>query len=75
MDTSQQTSPLKAIKMMCRDQCCSNDMDSWKNCTIESCQLHPFRFGKNPFRKKRELTDEERQVIADRLAESKGKSK
>ena len=71
MDTSQKTSPMKAIKLFCRDQCCNNDMDSWKNCTITDCQLHPFREGKNPFRKKREMTDEQRQAIAERLQKAR----
>lgn len=71
MDTSQKTSPMKAIKLFCRSQCCCDDMDNWKNCNITDCQLYPFRLGKNPFRKKRKLTDKQRQAIADRLQKAR----
>ena len=71
MDTSQKTSPLKAIKQYCRSQCCCDDMESWKECSITTCQLHPFRMGKNPFRKKRELTEVQRKAIADRLEKAR----
>lgn len=71
MDKTQATSVLKAIKIHCRTNCCCDDMDSWKNCVITECQLHPFRMGKNPFRKKRELSDEQRQAIADRLEKAR----
>lgn len=71
MKDEQRTSPLKAIKQYCRTQCCCDDMDSWKNCQIEDCQLHPFRLGKNPFRKKRKMTDEQRKKIANRLAKAR----
>jgi hypothetical protein len=46
-------------------------MEAWKHCNIEDCQLHPFRMGKNPFRKKRELTDKQRQAIAERLEKAR----
>ena len=80
MNTEQQTSPMKAIKLFCREQCCcvgpdnEGGMDAWKNCNIEECQLHPFRLGKNPFRKKRKLTDKQRQAIADRLQKAREES-
>ena len=58
--------PLKAIRQYCLD--CSNwSSNEVKLCKIESCPLFPFRLGKNPYRAKRVLTDEQRQVMAERL--------
>ena len=58
-------SPIKAIRMKCLD-CCLDSVNEVKLCTIENCPLHPFRFGKNPFRK-RTLSEEQKQAIAERL--------
>lgn len=59
--------PTKAIREKCLD--CSNG--SWnevKLCPVVKCALHPFRFGRNPFRQKREMTPEQREAAAARLA-------
>jgi len=71
MIKEQATSVLKAIKLHCRSNCCCDDMDHWKTCENSDCQLHPFRMGKNPFRKKRTMTDEQRQATADRLKKAR----
>lgn len=64
------TSPVKAIRAYCLE--CSNGATSEvKNCPICDCPLFPFRFGKNPYRKQREMTEEERRVLADRLKEAR----
>lgn len=65
------TSPAKAIRAKCID-CCGGSMAEVKLCEIEDCALHPFRFGRNPYRTKRVLTEEERMRLARNLA--KGKS-
>ena len=36
----------RSIKFYCKSQCCCDDLESWRNCTISSCFLWPFRFGK-----------------------------
>lgn len=36
----------KAIKLYCKSQCCCDDMESWKNCTITACFLWRYRTGK-----------------------------
>lgn len=64
------TSPMKAIREKCVD-CCGGNRHEIKVCPVKSCMLWPFRYGKNPFRKKRELTDEQRQAIADRLEKAR----
>lgn len=63
-----ETNPVRAIRRKCLD-CCMNQVEEVKRCPIEDCPLFPFRFGKNPFRTKREYTEEQRQAMASRLAE------
>lgn len=60
------TNPVKAIREKCLD-CCCGSINEVKMCPCESCSLYPFRFGKNPFRQKREMTEEQRKAIGDRL--------
>ena len=62
------TNPVKAIRAKCLDCCCGSTAEV-TNCTAIHCALFPFRFGKNPYRQRREMTEEERQVLADRLRE------
>ena len=64
------TSPLKAIRAKCLN-CCCDQPGEVKNCTSTSCSLYDFRMGKNPFRKKREYTDEERQAMRERLSKNR----
>ena len=59
--------PLRAIRAKCLD-CCGGSPAEVRECEITHCDLHPYRMGKNPFRKKRELSDEQREVLATRLA-------
>ena len=63
-------SVLKAIRAKCLD-CCGNMPSEVRECHISRCALHPYRMGKNPFRKKRELTDEQREALATRLHEAR----
>ena len=63
------TSPLKAIRCFCIE-CMGGQVREVKNCTAPNCPLYAFRMGKNPYRS-RELTDEERQAIAERLRNAK----
>lgn len=58
-------SPVKAIREFCRE-CTGGDLEWIRNCPSDSCSLYPFRMGKDP-RKKRNLTDEQKKVFADRL--------
>ena len=62
-------SPAKAIRAFCLE-CCGGNSNEVRNCTSERCPLKPFRFGKNPFTK-RELTDEQREQLAERLAKAR----
>lgn len=60
-------SVLKAVRAKCLD-CTCYQPSLVRECEMTDCALHPYRMGTNPFRKKRELTDEQRQALADRLA-------
>jgi len=72
MDNKQITSPLKAIRAKCLDCCCDQTTEV-KLCPASTCPLYPFRFGKNPFRK-RELTDEQREALCQRLELGRAKN-
>ena len=67
------TSPLKAIRAKCMD-CTCYQRDEIKYCPVETCALHPFRFGKNPFIN-RTMTEEQRLIAAQRLKEAREKKK
>lgn len=58
--------PVKAIRAKCLD-CCGQQANEVKMCPAQDCPLYPFRFGKNPYRK-RELTPEQKAVMGARLA-------
>lgn len=60
------TSPVKAIRAKCLDCCCGQQAEV-KSCTAKDCPLYPFRFGKNPYRAKRELTEEQKASMRERM--------
>ncbi len=64
------TSPLRAIRNKCLD-CTCNSPREVEACPIAKCSLHPFRFGKNPYRKERS----EAQMEATRRALEKLRAK
>lgn len=64
------TNPVKAIREKCLDCSCGSTTEV-KECVVEQCPLFPYRLGKNPFRQKREMTDEERKALGDRLREAR----
>jgi hypothetical protein len=60
-------SPLKIIREHCLD-CSNGQYSEVENCPCDKCKLWPYRFGKNPFREPKKLTDEQRQKIRERLS-------
>ena len=57
---------LKAIKLKCMD-CCGGSYNEVRECTCaDTCFLHPFRLGKNPF-SGRVMTPEQREKARERL--------
>lgn len=63
-------SPLKAIRANCL-QCVGGSAYEVRTCTAKNRYLFPFRFGKNPYTKKREMTEEQRAEAADRLRKAR----
>ena len=66
------TSPVKAIRAFCLD-CCGGSASEVRDCTSQMCVLKPFRFGKNPYRVKREMTEEQRAAAIERLEVARAK--
>lgn len=64
------TNPVKAIRAYCLECSCGATSEV-KECPVNKCPLYPFRMGKNPYRQRREMSDEERQVLAARLIEAR----
>ena len=62
--------PVKAIRAFCID-CCGGSSNEVKLCTAPKCALYPFRLGKNPYRTKRVMTDEQRAEATERLAKAR----
>ncbi len=67
--TDKITSPIKAIRAKCLE--CSCTANEVKMCPITDCALYPFRYGKNPYRTKRELTGEQKAALTERLTAAK----
>lgn len=61
------TNPVKAIRVKCLD-CCCGQANEVKLCTVNNCALYPFRFGKNPYRTKREYTEKQKAALHARLS-------
>ena len=64
------TNPVKAIRAFCMECSCGQTSEV-KCCPVYKCPLYPFRMGKNPYRQRREMSEEEKQVLADRLKEAR----
>ena len=58
--------PMQAICTKCLD-CMNGQKHEVKLCTCSDCPLFDFRLGKNPNVKKRELTDEQRAAMRERM--------
>jgi len=61
---------LTAIRAKCMD-CSCYQRSEIENCTVTKCALYPFRFGRNPWRKTVELTEERRQRNAEILKQAR----
>lgn len=61
-----------AIKAKCME-CCCGQREEVRLCKIETCPIWPYRMGKNPFRKKRELTEEQRAAASERFAKARAR--
>ena len=60
------TSPMKAIRSHCKQ--CVGTFEEIKVCGGEkTCPLFAFRMGKNPYRKIRILTEDQKQAASERF--------
>lgn len=59
----------EAVRLKCLD-CSVYQYNEVRDCVVANCPLYPFRLGKNPF-KKRNLTEEQRKEIGERLNKNK----
>lgn len=64
------TTPLKVIREKCLYCCYFQMLEVWE-CGAKRCPLYPFRMGKNPYRIKRQLSDEQKQALAQRLSKNR----
>lgn len=57
--------PLKAIRLNCLE--CVGTRVEVENCEETDCPLWHYRFGKNPFRTKRVLSEEQKKAASERF--------
>ena len=63
---------MKAIRLKCLDCSCGSTKEV-RLCPIPRRPLHPFRFGKNPYIKKREYTEAQREALRELGQENRAK--
>jgi len=61
---------LKAIRAQCLE-CLNWNSNYVKDCTSLLCSLFPFRFGKDPSKVKRTISEEHKTAFAERMAKSR----
>lgn len=64
--------PVKAIRAKCLECSCGSSTEV-QLCPVTDCALYPFRFGRNPYRTKREMTEEQKAACVARLAEAQAR--
>lgn len=62
--------PLKAIRKKCLE-CSGGSPNEVKLCTVDRCELWYYRFGKNPNRKPRIMSEEQKEAAVKRLAKAR----
>ena len=66
--------PLKAIKQFCYE-CCGENRSEVRGCTSATCALKPFRLGKNPYINRKGLSEEQKELARQRLADARNRRK
>lgn len=64
------SNPLKAISVFCFE-CCGGEKQWVKECNDKECPLHSYRLGKNPNRKTREYSEEEKNNLKERARKAR----
>lgn len=62
--------PLKTIRLHCLD-CSNGSYLEVQNCPCTNCKLYPYRFGKNPDRKPKKMSEENKLKAAERLRKAR----
>ena len=63
-----QRNPVKAIRAKCIDCCGAEDyINRIRDCEITKCAIHPFRMGKNPYREKKQVNEEQKEKFSERM--------
>ena len=66
------TNPVKVVRLHCIE-CSGGRYSEVTKCTVERCKLYPFRFGKNPYRKKQKTNPNRKGVFLKKIhADSAG---
>ena len=65
---------IQAIKAYCLGCMCGSKSEVTL-CPVTDCELYPFRLGRNPNYKGRQLTDEEREKRAEQMREMQRKKR
>lgn len=73
-DLPKYRNPVKVIRAKCLDCCCGSAKEV-EACPIVKCPLWRWRSGKNPFREKRELSEEQKAAARERLANARERKK
>ncbi len=63
----QRTSRGDAIRAYCVHICMCGSTKAVLECASAACPLWPFKMGNDPWREKREMTEEERSAASERL--------
>lgn len=66
--------PIRAIRAKCLD-CSGGSTKEVELCVLPGCPLYPYRLGKNPNRRGRTMTEEQRQNAINRLANARENKK
>jgi len=64
---------LDAIRARCID-CCANQISEVRKCVAVACPSWPYRMGTNPWREKKELSEEHREklkIVLEKARESR----
>lgn len=72
MEEQRTLTPVKAIRAKCIE-CSGGNRSEADRCQIKDCPLYAYRHGKNPNRKPRSMTDEQREKMRANLEKAREK--
>lgn len=64
--------PLQSVKRYCRYECCANEMESWRNCTVTDCPLFCYRMGHRPRHNTQKTSNDKKQAVSPMFLGKKG---